>query len=185
MIGMMVAILAGTAVQAQRPPPPPPPLVVLHSNRADYLKAIADIPVPAVRATSIQSLPTLFSTADYPAAAVRRGDEGTVSFSIAINRDGRVTHCAVTTSSGSPSLDSATCGIITRRARFEPARDEAGRTVEDRSVGRVRWVLPQAPPLPYADGRMAMIFTMDAAGAVTECRTEFEPLRSERGGRMR
>ena len=90
----------------------------------------------------------------------------------AVDPTGRVTGCNVTTSSGSLSLDLATCSIIQRRARFTPAQDGAGRAVADRVQARIRWVLPPARPIPYADHRMALIFPTDAAGLVTGCRVE-------------
>ena len=126
--------------------------------------------VPEVRAKA--NLPGLFSTSDYPAAALRADQQGTVAIDAAVDPTGRVTACAVTTSSGSVSLDVTTCSIIQRRARFTPAQDGAGRAVADRVQARIRWVLPPARPIPYADHRMALIFPIDAAGLITGCRVE-------------
>ena len=127
---------------------------------------------PAVRAVSKGPLPQLFTADDYPAAALRNGEEGTAAFAIAIDPTGRVGACSITQSSGSASLDATTCSIIQRRARFTPARDPNGAAVEDRSQGRVRWVLPPQRPVPFTDQRMALIFTIDAAGTVASCRVE-------------
>ncbi len=83
----------------------------------------------------------LFSEDDYPAAARRAREQGRVTYRIEIGPDGRVSGCAVRWSSGSPSLDAATCRIVSRRARFAPARDSEGRPVPDRRDGDVLWVL--------------------------------------------
>lgn len=61
---------------------------------------------------------------DYPRDALQKGESGRVSFVLDVNSEGRVTACTITASSGSSSLDEATCRLARRRARFEPARDE-------------------------------------------------------------
>jgi protein TonB len=107
------------------------------TDRADRVAAVP----PAVRATA--SLPGLFSTDDYPAEALRRDEQGTVAFQLAINRHGRVRRCTIATSSGSEALDRRTCRILKRRAHYEPARDARGRRVADTATGRIRWELPR------------------------------------------
>jgi TonB family protein len=75
-----------------------------------------------------------------------------------------VTSCTVTSSSGSASLDAATCRIMTERARFIPARDRRGRAVADSLSARVRWVLPEdGEPLARDDsaGLAALIGAAD------------------------
>jgi protein TonB len=105
------------------PPPPPPPRVS-----------------QAARATG--SLPGLFSTDDYPQRALSAEEQGTTAVSLTIGPNGRVSGCSVTSSSGSSSLDSTTCSILTRRARFTPAKDQNGQPISDTTTARIRWVLP-------------------------------------------
>jgi protein TonB len=94
----------------------------------------------------------LFSSDDYPASAVRAGEQGSVGFRIEVDKVGRVSGCTVTASSGSAVLDSATCRIVASRARFEPARDRKGRPAVDGFSGRIVWRLPEPePPPPPAD----------------------------------
>jgi protein TonB len=88
------------------------------------------------------NLMALFSDDDYPAAAIRREEQGTVAFKLSINRRGGVDRCDIVSSSGSATLDHATCEIVTSRARFVPARDSRGDRIADEYSGRVRWVLP-------------------------------------------
>lgn len=80
---------------------------------------------------------------DYPSAAIRAEEEGTVTISVRIGADGRVGACMVTGSSGHAALDGATCRLYQRRARFTPARDDAGTPVASTYVDRVRWELPR------------------------------------------
>ena len=112
-------------VQAPPPPPPPPPPRKVQSAQS----AKGD-------------LRTLFSADDYPASAQSSGAEGTVRASLTIGPDGRVVACNVTQSSGNGSLDSATCNILRRRAKFTPARDQNGQPVTDTiTTPPIRWQL--------------------------------------------
>ena len=83
------------------------------------------------------------TTNDYPTRALREEREGTTGFRVAVGPDGRVTSCSVTSSSGSPDLDEATCSNVTRRARFNPATDGEGRPTSGAYSSRVRWVIPK------------------------------------------
>lgn len=83
------------------------------------------------------------SDADYPAAALRRGDQGATRFELSITPDGRVRDCRIAQSSGSADLDAATCARLTERAHFAPARDEHGDLVAGRYSGVIRWRIPE------------------------------------------
>lgn len=82
------------------------------------------------------------STDDYPAAALRRGEQGTVRFDLMIGSNGKVEDCRVTASSGSSALDGATCKYVTARARFEPATDGTGARSQGSYSSAVTWVIP-------------------------------------------
>lgn len=82
------------------------------------------------------------SANDYPARELREGAQGLVRYSLSIGADGHVTSCVVTASSGHPGLDQATCRLIARRARFEPATDSDGGRVTGSYAGSVRWMIP-------------------------------------------
>ncbi|NTS65301.1 energy transducer TonB [Sphingomonas sp. HHU CXW] len=103
-------------------------------------------PVTVSKASAVRAIGnrnTWITTDDYPAAALRAEDEGSVAISVQIGSDGRVTGCTVTASSGSSTLDSAACRLYQRRARFEPARDDAGAAIATSYTDRVRWQLPR------------------------------------------
>jgi len=104
----------------------------------DLEAAGAHVPARRTRA----DLSSYFSDADYPAEAIRRGEQGIVAYALNVDEAGRVSACRITESSGSAVLDEATCRILRERARFTPARDRRGRAVPDRVAGRTRWVLP-------------------------------------------
>lgn len=83
------------------------------------------------------------TTNDYPAHDLRAEHHGTSRYRISIDRTGRVTHCAITSSSGWPGLDKAACERVSARARFEPASDESGARVTGSYSGSVTWQIPQ------------------------------------------
>lgn len=95
------------------------------------------------RSASPKSAPgSWVSDRDYPTAAIREEREGTTRFRLAIGIDGKVTGCEITTSSGSPDLDAATCAKVTARARFIPALGSDGMPMSGSYSSAVRWVLP-------------------------------------------
>jgi TonB family protein len=118
---------------AAPPPRPPPP----SGRRGKEHPARARV-----------SLPMLFSSEDYPVAAVRAGEEGPVAFRLEVGTDGRVAVCTVTGTSGSASLDAATCRLLRSRARFTPASNRKGKPIEDSVSGRIIWQLPEPEPEP-------------------------------------
>ena len=128
------------------PPPlvrmesPPPPIQVMESPTPPPIRPVVVAPPPPLpppprkvqSATSAKGdLRTLFSGDDYPASAQASGAEGTAQATLTIGPDGRVTGCNLIRSTGNGSLDSATCNILRRRAKFVPARDSNGNATSD------------------------------------------------------
>lgn len=146
------------------PPPPqvaaPPPLVRTNLAPAPIQVVQTLNPTPPITYTAPPAPPappaprvsqaakakgnllSLFSNDDYPQAAIRSEEQGTTAVRLTIGSDGRVSDCSVTSPSGSTSLDSATCSILRRRARFTPAKDQAGNPISDTYSQRIKWVLP-------------------------------------------
>jgi len=119
--------------------PPPPTIAVVTAPPPPYIPPVAPAPLqPPPPPRKVQSatsakgdLRTLFSADDYPAAAQSAGAEGTAQAELTIGPDGRVVGCNLTRSTGNSSLDSATCNILRRRAKFTPARDSNGNPTTD------------------------------------------------------
>lgn len=80
---------------------------------------------------------------DYPSAARLQRRTGAVVVELTIAADGRVSGCDVTVSSGSDDLDNATCNLVSRRARFNPATNAKGEAVEAKLSQKFTWSLPQ------------------------------------------
>ena len=85
---------------------------------------------------------SVFRSDDYPNDALRANQQGEVIMRYWVEANGRLSDCKIVKSSGSPSLDSATCAIITARARFVPARDAKGSPVRSLTSSSIIWAIP-------------------------------------------
>ncbi len=79
---------------------------------------------------------------DYPMEEYVKGVEGVTRFSVMVGVDGKAKSCMVTRSSGSTVLDNIVCDRVTLRAKFNPARDSAGKKVEAEYRNAVKWTIP-------------------------------------------
>ncbi len=82
------------------------------------------------------------TTAEYPHRAITRGWEGEANYALSIGTNGQVEDCQITSSTGHRVLDQATCRWVSRRARFEPAKNNSGEIVPGTYSGRISWILP-------------------------------------------
>jgi TonB family protein len=84
---------------------------------------------------------TLVCESDYPPRARRTESEGAIIYHALVTAEGLPKSCWVSQPTTVEDLDKATCQIILTRARFTPARDEAGRARAAVYSGRMRWTL--------------------------------------------
>lgn len=80
--------------------------------------------------------------ADYRSSWINREMTGSARFRLTVSPAGRVESCTITGSSGHPELDKATCDLVSKRARFDPARDETGAATPGTYASAVHWMLP-------------------------------------------
>ena len=83
------------------------------------------------------------TNSDYKPSWARRELMGLAKFRLEIAANGKVSGCRVTGTTGHSELDEATCSLVTRRARFEPARGPNGEAVAGSYTGSVLWELPE------------------------------------------
>lgn len=171
---MMSSLIALAAAQVANQPPPPPIMTVPSPPPVLYIP-VPPAPTPAPPAPPAP-LPTFtqarevsggISADDYPAAAIRADQQGTVRVQYVVGVDGRVTDCIVMASSGSAALDSATCSLIARRYRYRPAT-RGGTPVASSMTRRITWRLPEDPVIQFAQGRFTWTVTASPAGT-TAC----------------
>jgi len=120
-------------------PVAPPPVI---TRTAPPAPPAPPRPVVSQAAKAKANLTSLFSTDDYPQSSIRNEEQGTTAVRLTIGTDGRVSDCSISASSGSTALDNATCNIIRRRARYTPAKDQAGNPITGTDSARIRWELP-------------------------------------------
>lgn len=82
------------------------------------------------------------TASDFPSAALREERGGKVSFRAIVTPEGRASDCQITSSSGHADLDSHTCALVVRRARFKPAIDTIGEPTEGYFDSAVNWEIP-------------------------------------------
>ncbi|MBC2653444.1 energy transducer TonB [Novosphingobium flavum] len=134
-----IAPAAPVIETVQAPPPVPPPPV--------YIPPAPAAPPPprfTPKSAAPKGNPANWATSnDYPSRALREEREGTTGFRVTVGTDGKVTDCQITSSSGTPELDAATCDNVRRRARFTPATDGEGNPTTGTYANRIRWVIPK------------------------------------------
>lgn len=109
---------------------------------------------------------------DYPSKALRQELEGNVRFKLTINEIGRVSNCAIISSSGHETLDSVTCELIMQRAQFRPAFDKSGKPKTGFYTNRVRWVIPEIEETPLRkadDYAYTADIELDDEGKIISC----------------
>lgn len=82
---------------------------------------------------------------DYPQSAFAGKKEGIVKTSMDIDKDGKVYRCTIVQTSGTASLDEATCKGYMKRARFKPALDASGTAIPSSYAMNFRWRMPASP----------------------------------------
>lgn len=106
----------------------------------------------------------------YPAASLRRGEEGNVTFRIQTARDGRIQACQVIKSSGYAALDKGTCDMLLAGATATPLTAENGWRTEGTRDGMVEWKLPETAQRPATPPSFTA--RLNAAGEPLICKRQ-------------
>lgn len=125
---------------------------------------IAAANVPNATAIDVGSW---FSEDDYPTEAKKKGIEGSTTFEVDVNAEGKPTACRITRSSGSAILDQATCNVVLSRAKFKPAMRH-GKAVASRYSKTTSWRL-DAGGVPTDTGYVATILDFSGDPDHTTC----------------
>lgn len=127
--------------------------------------------VPAARAQG--DVRPLFTADDYPVGALLLGQEGAAQAKLTVGPNGRVMGCEIVRSSSYPALDSATCALLTRRAKFRPARDASGlATVDEYITPPVNWVI-EGNGLSLGPWAIRLRVGLDKRGNATDCAIQY------------
>ncbi|WP_324262548.1 TonB family protein [Altererythrobacter sp. H2] len=134
-----------SAIDATTVLPPPGDIVVKPIPGPTIIPSPGPSITPAAEAVAAKARNNphgWITEADYKTSWINRGYAGTAGFRLAIGASGRVEGCQITRSTGHTALDEATCSLVTRRARFEPARNGTGDKVPGSYASSVLWQIP-------------------------------------------
>ena len=125
---------------------PLPPLPPLPPGPGEGTTKVDSTPAPTftpVAARPRSNPANWVTTDDYRSNWIRQEMTGKARFQLEIATDGRVTNCTITESSGHPQLDAATCALVSKRARFNPAQGKEGEPVAGNYSNAIDWQLPK------------------------------------------
>lgn len=124
----------------------PKPILVPQPGIGPVIEIPRPSPMPSFEpvAAKPRNDPSRWLTnADYRPSWSRQELTGLAKFRLEIAANGKVSDCRVIGSTGHSQLDEATCNLVSRRARFEPARGANGEPVAGSYTGSVLWELPE------------------------------------------
>lgn len=113
------------------------------STLRDCLAQLKSTGQPSLKSRPVIVRDLILRTADYPASAKGKREEGDTSVLLTIGLNGGATSCEVVTSSGSNELDERACLLLISRTRYKPAVAADGRAVEAKFGRTVQWRLPK------------------------------------------
>lgn len=113
------------------------------------VQLIASVILSCYAVPVIAQEPIYLRTGDYPEESIKRGEEGTVFFTVSLNIDGLTTACNVDKSSGYGSLDKKTCELILRRGQYRPKIDANGNAVPSTRSNSISWKLIPFPMVSF------------------------------------
>ncbi|HPU16097.1 MAG TPA: TonB family protein [Polymorphobacter sp.] len=87
--------------------------------------AVVATPVAAAM-TPAKLAASPYTAGDYPQSASRNSEMGYARIRVIVSPQGKPIDCAVVDSSGTASLDAASCAVMLKRGAFTPARDDNG-----------------------------------------------------------
>lgn len=118
----------------------------------------------------------------YPAEALRAGQQGRTIAEVQIDDTGLLVSCRVASSSGSASLDQATCAVALQDRHYQPATDGRGRPIASHARLSILWRIPagrefgdpvDVTAAPPALRTMEMSLTVAGDGTLEACHAEF------------
>lgn len=107
---------------------------------------------------------------DYPEESIEAGESGAVSYRLDVGPQGDVQKCTIVKSSGFERLDSLTCSLLLKRARFHAATDKQGDGIPSWYLDVVRWLSPYVGnPYSLLQRDSTITFDTDESGFIKKC----------------
>lgn len=83
------------------------------------------------------------TVADTPAEALQLGHQGVVQAVLDIDAKGKIVKCTIKKGSGHRVLDNATCPLILKRGRYQPALSDKGVAIPSQTQVSITWARPK------------------------------------------
>lgn len=125
---------------------PPPGDIIKEPAGPEIIPSPGPAPKPiaeAIAAKARNNPGEWITESDYKTSWINRGWAGSAGFRLQVGANGRVEGCQITRSTGHTALDEATCALVTKRARFDPARNGNGDKVSGSYTSSVLWQIPE------------------------------------------
>jgi len=119
---------------------------------------------------------------DYPRTSLVNEEQGSVTVKVKVDKNGVVTSCKVTKSSGHVALDEQTCALFRARARFDPATDRKGRARAGDFTQQITWKLADSEPITVMPRQAWMVRStigLTGRGAFVNCTMETSGIAEE------
>lgn len=122
------------------------PMAAMRACVDDLVKSWGYDPVElaalAAPAQPAQNPSRWLTNEDFPSRSALAGHNGVVQFRLDIDSTGKVTGCNILHRTNPDDFADLTCKLITKRAKFSPARDKSGQPVRSYYVNRARFIIP-------------------------------------------
>lgn len=165
----MLALLLSAATMAVQPTVAPPVPIAPRISPAPRV-------APDGTPPAMTNIAEVFDADAYPSESLQRGEEGVVRARVGVDAKGRPTSCTIVASSGSASLDMASCKLIRERGTFSPARDRRKRAVAGDVTLPIRWQIQTVEqPLDLTDFSVRLNYALKAGVPDGACRAEMSP----------
>jgi len=138
-----IITIAGPAIDTTPIYTPSDTIIELPPMGGDIIGPIGPPAADPIAASPRGDASRWISDRDYRTRWIREELTGIAGFTVKIDPSGRVSDCTITRSTGHDVLDGATCRLLTRRARFNPARNSAGEKVHGTYSSSVTWQIPE------------------------------------------
>lgn len=110
-----------------------------------WLALVASFSLPVPVGARLPDVRAIFTVDDFPEYLQRAGQSRTVHTRTTVRPDGTIQGCVTESSSGDAKLDAYTCGLIVKRAKFQPATWTDGSPVFGVIRLPVSWWIADAP----------------------------------------
>lgn len=102
-----------------------------------------DVEARIVRPAWAPRVYSWFSSDDYPADSIRKGERSVVEARLLIDAQGKISSCTALSHVNAPAFQKLVCDTLTKRGKYQPAELADGTKVPSYTTFKVRFELPR------------------------------------------